>query len=337
MESIVLGSEVNYIAERAFAGCSKLTEIHIPASVKNIGDYAFHTAISLTKVSGCEGIVAIGNGAFSGGRDPWNNIIANSITDISLPNCLESIGSYAFAYNFSLTELHIPNSVSVIGEGAFSSMPSLKTLTLSNSITSIPNYLCSGCGQLQEIIIPESIVSIGDNAFEYCGLDNVVIGNNVESIGACAFSRCEYLANIVIPDATSVIEEYAFGACFSPKKIIIGSGMTKIKPNVFSEVEPDILECQAMVPPTVFSETFSDWQYENTTLIVPDESIESYKKKTHWKKFIHLEGADVDEINATSNTEIARYNINGCKVEDEYKGIIIVKYSDGSINKKIIR
>jgi len=46
--------------------------------------------------------------------------------------------------------------------------------------------------------------------------------------------------------------------------------------------------------------------------------------------------ADV-EIQETPKYEMARYDINGVPVSGDYRGLIIIKYSDGSSEKKFLK
>ena len=234
-----------------------------------------------------------------------------------------------------MEELILPESVVEVGSGAFYKMTELKTLHLSSALTVIPENMCFGCSQLSDILIPESIKTIGDAAFQYCeNLSDITIGNNVESIGSYSFSGTA-IESIVVPDATSVIEDLAFADCYRLKTVTLGSGMSKIKPNAFAGDELETLECRAITPPTVFSETFTDWQFENTTLIVPDESLDAYGSKAYWKKFMNRIGAAVETIDGSLTSLAMRYDLNGRVVNDAHKGITIIRNSDGTTKKLI--
>ena len=54
------------IGEHAFSGCSSLTSVNIPSSVKWIGSYAFYGCSSLTNINIPSSVTEIDRGAFSG-------------------------------------------------------------------------------------------------------------------------------------------------------------------------------------------------------------------------------------------------------------------------------
>ena len=142
IESYVIPSCVTSIGDRAFYGCSSLSEIVIPSCVTSIGNGAFY---------GC-----------------------HSLSEIVIPSCVTSIGDSAFSYCRSLSEIVIPSSVTSIGKDAFSRCVSLSEIVIPSSVTSIGKGAFSYCDSLSEIVIPSSVTSIGDSAFYNCkSLDNL--------------------------------------------------------------------------------------------------------------------------------------------------------------------
>ena len=99
------------IGEHAFSGCSSLTSVNIPSSVKWIESYAFSGCSSLTSVNIPSSVTYIGNGAFQD---------CSSLTSVNIPSSVTSIGGGAFSGCSSLTSVNIPSSVTEIGRYAFS-------------------------------------------------------------------------------------------------------------------------------------------------------------------------------------------------------------------------
>ena len=107
-----------------------------------------------------------------------------SLTSITIPNSVTSIGKVAFA-NSGLTSVNIPDSVTSIGDYAFANS-GLTSITIPNSVTSIREYAFYGCSSLTSITIPNSVTSIGKGVFWGCsGLSIVAVpdGLNITDTG----------------------------------------------------------------------------------------------------------------------------------------------------------
>jgi hypothetical protein len=113
-----------------------------------------------------------------------------SISNVSIPSSVTTIGMRAFNQCLNLTSVNIPNSVATIRPSAFSVCVNLESITLPNNITNISNGCFALCG-LTSVTIPNSVTSIGTEAFEDCSsLTSVTIPNSVVSIGSYAFCKC---------------------------------------------------------------------------------------------------------------------------------------------------
>ncbi len=100
----------------------KDTDFTVPASVKNIGDYAFANNSSIQSVKLPEGVKVLGNYAFSK---------STGLTSLDLGNSLESIGDLAFWNCSRLETLSIPTSLHSIGRNAFYGCSDLKFVVAS--------------------------------------------------------------------------------------------------------------------------------------------------------------------------------------------------------------
>ena len=147
------------VINRAFSGCSSLTNIVIPSSVTSIGDNEFGFCSSLTNIVIPESVTSIGNEAF---------IDCTSLNEINIPSSVTSIGNNTFNGCSSLTNIVIPSSVTSIGDSTFSGCSSLTSIVIPSSVTSIGDMAFILCTSLTEINIPSSVTSIGDNTFNGC-------------------------------------------------------------------------------------------------------------------------------------------------------------------------
>ncbi len=231
------GMVVTAIGDGAFAVCSSLTNVTIPASVTSIGDYAFRGCSSLTSIVIPDNTTYIGKYAFSGCR---------SLTSISIPYSVTFIGQYAFLGCDSLMNITVsPNNNCYMSVDNVLFDKSMTTLiyclstkegiyNIPDSVTYIENSAFRGCNNLINITIPDSVTSIGDRAFESCSsLTSVKIPKSMTSIGNEVFRECSKLTNATIPNGVTSIGHYAFMECISLKGISIPNSVTSIGGGAF--------------------------------------------------------------------------------------------------------
>ena len=86
---------------------------------------------------------------------------ANPIINVAIiPEFITKISDgSAFSECSSLTQVTIPSSVTSIGKYVFSECSSLKKVTIPSSVTSIGNYVFSECLSLTQITIPSTFKS----------------------------------------------------------------------------------------------------------------------------------------------------------------------------------
>lgn len=193
---------VTSIGENAFQGCSNLTHITIPDSIKSIGNRAFYLCMSLKT--------------------------------ITIPNSVTSIGTNVFADCINLTSAIISSSMRSIPMNTFYNCTSLINVTIPSSITRIESQAFYSCSNLKSIIIPDSVTIIRSHAFRYCtSLESIKIPNGVVRIEIHTFDDCVSLTNIIIPDTVIRIDDYAFDNCKGLKSMTIPDSVTSIGYDTF--------------------------------------------------------------------------------------------------------
>ena len=114
------------------------------------------------------------------------------------------------SYCTSLTSVTIPNSVTSIGDGAFGGCTSLTNVTIPNSVTSIGLECVQWLHQPHQHHHPQQRHQHRAEAFDSCtGLTNVTIGNGVTSIGDDAFRGCTSLTAITVDPLNSAYSSVA--------------------------------------------------------------------------------------------------------------------------------
>ena len=303
----------------AVNGISRITAAIIPEkvtydgmeyAVTSIEEYALSFCTSLVSVVIPCSVTSIGDGTFGN---------CTGLVSVDIPNSVTSIGDYAFMGCESLASVDIPNSVTSIGDYAFCKCTSLAYADIPHSVTSMGRYAFWGCSSLASVVIPNSVTSIGEGTFSYCtGLVSVDIPYSVTSIGDCAFLGCDSLASVVIPGSVTSIGDGAFTNCNNLKKLV----------------------CHATMPPVFADELWGAFVGVNKdacTLYVPQESLDAYKSAAHWKDFFNIATGVKNATKTSSATESERYSTDGTRLASPQKGINIIRMSDGTVKKVLVK
>ena len=145
----------------------------------------------------------------------------------------------------------------------------------------------------------KDVTIIGPEAFSGNKiLTSIVIGNKVKRISNKAFENCKRLKSTTLPNGIERIGEYSFAGCISLESLTVPSSIISFATGTFEncpKLKTLIIEKQT--PPTyrrfigdngsgyyVFgSNLFTD--NKTTNILVPLNSIETYKKTEDWKQY----------------------------------------------------
>jgi hypothetical protein len=143
----------------------------------------------------------------------------SSVTSVTIPNSVTSIGDYAFSQCSRLGGVTISTNVTSIGTKAFRGA-GLTSVTIPKSVTSIGDYAFGDCTHLTSVAIPNSVTSLGGYMFAYdTSLTSANIPTTVTSIGTAAFYDCSKLNSVTIPNTVASIGYYAFRLCTNLHKV----------------------------------------------------------------------------------------------------------------------
>ena len=124
--------------------------------------FTYDVAGGNATVTGCDGfcpallIIPSTLGGYPVTRIEGSAFDSSSLTSVTIPNSVLSIGDFGFAGNL-LTRVTIPNSVTSIGDYAFNSNH-LSRVTMPNSVTSI-GYAAFSSNRLTRVTIPNSVTA----------------------------------------------------------------------------------------------------------------------------------------------------------------------------------
>ena len=333
IQTLIIEKGVTSIGNYAFDDCNGLTKATIPSTVTSIKQGAFRSCSSLTGITLPSSIISIGEYAFSG---------CSGLTNVTIPNSVTSIGTNAFSGCSGLTNVTIPNSVTSIGTGAFGWCSSLSSVTIPSSVKSIESSLFSHCSSLKIVNIPNSVTGIGGEAFAKCtSLTSITIPNSVLIIGRSVFFECTSLTSVDIPNSVEIIGEDAFWNCASLMSITFPSSVTTIGESAFHGCNNlNSVIVQSSTPPSANYNTFTNY---TATLLVPTNSVNTYKTTEPWKNFksiVSLDGGDTPEPQKCEKPIISYVNgqlkmscaTEGVEYVTDIKDVDVKKHYDSTIS-----
>lgn len=256
LKSIELpNSGISTIPSGTFSGCSSLTNVWIPDSIKEIQSSAFEGCLNLVRTE------------YNGTASQWDEITIGESNEQLLASLLVCTGmpQNEVAYDLGSGTLYfdseagritgvddyvrnyaweivIPSkingvAVTSIGAEAFRESRRLTSVTIPNSVTSIGQSAFWGCDNLEEVILPNSVSIIGDSAFASCGsLKSISVPKSVAYIGCYAFSRCSDLSSVALKEGITVIDS-AFWSCNSLTAVTIPASVVYLDVDAFEFCE----------------------------------------------------------------------------------------------------
>ena len=327
------GTYYDKIGDYAFKGCSGLTSLTLPATITTIGKYAFEDCTGLTSLNLPAGITSIGRRAFGG---------CSGLTSLTLPAGITSISDEAFYLCSGLTSLTLPAGITSIGSDAFCGCSGLTSLALPAGITEIGGSAFFACSGLTSLTLPAGITEIGYQAFSYCsGLTSLTLPAGITSISDYAFYGCSGLTSLTLPAGITSIGEYAFSGCSRLTSLTLPAGITSIGEFAFSY-------CSGLTSIYVYAEkvprigryAFEGCASRKCTLYVPKGTYDNYRLSEfgYFENIVEFDATGIDKTTTSTDVEeVSRYSLNGQRLAVPVKGLNIVKYSDGTARKVVVK
>ncbi|MBO5773444.1 MAG: leucine-rich repeat protein, partial [Clostridia bacterium] len=129
----------------------------------------------------------------------------NTITEVVIPEGVETISAYAFANLTALTRVTLPSTLTTISYGAF-----------------------YGCSSLTEVKGLGNVKFINQDAFAFCKLDGTITFNRTIAIADYAFANNAELDRVVLSASTKSVGQYAFSGNTSLSSLTINADKIKL-------------------------------------------------------------------------------------------------------------
>lgn len=347
MSAVVVNSKCIGINGGAFWG-SEVKNVTLPKGMLAIDDYAFCQS-ALETINFPASLVYIGEQGFASTK------LSGELT---LPVNMPYVFDGAFAGNKLITSLVFPSGVKSIANHAFLGCEKLASIT------------CLG-SKAPEI---ETAYEDYDQSFYGCAASSVTVPKDCsasyKSVGwSDYFTVKESDMGVFKFVSTSPVDGSFYSAKWADMAydIVFDEPITIIQKNPeailregdeVSEIAGKVLEPDDAWYATsgsnkntlriwgadydMYTCTFSVNPAKAYTMIIPAGVVKNAAGETNERIVISVSGSDPTgvakiELGSGSTTEVARYNLNGQKVDKSHKGVTIIKMSDGTSKKVVVK
>ena len=179
LTTITLPDMLVYVGQGAFSNCQLLTSATVPSGL--VGDEVFKADSLLAEVTIGSEVTSLGRGVFNGCtalasvvlpqksslvRIGDEAFIRSGIVAINFEGLgtLTQFGDWAFAQS-SLSQITLPANVNTLGKGLFFYAPELTLVNLPEGVAEIPAYMLAGTQGVALDSLPDGVTTIGDYAF----------------------------------------------------------------------------------------------------------------------------------------------------------------------------
>ena len=194
LERVTAKGTITAIGNSAFKSDTALTEIPDLSQVTSIGDRAFYGCSALETVD-LHSVTTMGYGAFQGcdalsGEIDLSNLEVipghafcydPNITSVITCPTLRSIGDWAFIWA-GISTISLPETLNSIGSYTFYKASLSGTVALPDSLTQLGASAFSGCEKVEAIQIGSGLTDIPKDAFDGCKPKTITVNNRREDV-----------------------------------------------------------------------------------------------------------------------------------------------------------
>jgi hypothetical protein len=155
-------------------------------------------------------------------RNQVCDLIERKMTEITIPNNVTSIGSYAFNGCSKLTKITIPDTVTKINDAAFSYCPNLTELVFPESIEVLGIELIAGT-PIKTVVVPKNI-KFGNSCFRNATIETFIVENGATTLPIYCCSNCKSLKTVSLPNTLQSAKNSPFGGCTALEFVTLEQG-----------------------------------------------------------------------------------------------------------------
>ena len=344
MTSITIPNTITSMGEKAFYGCSNLTNV-------NISDIAawckidFHFLVNDYRNYSIDG--DSGSDFYYGGNPlrEAHHLYMNGeeIVNLVIPETVDSISFGAFYDCRGIRSVDTGSGVTYIAAEAFHIESyyeygeyikgNLEELTIGENVKQMGSSYGYWYGKWEQWLyagaLPSHVERVTYKAtscedvgfYSYWGggqltsFDEIIIDEGVKVLPV-VFSYNNNDLKIIYYNAKNCIcnySPYPFANCSNLNQIVIGSNVESIGDYMFYnqgyQLNLDTIICYATVPPVITINCFSETIYDRAILYVPENSLQAYRNADGWDEFWRIvamkESITPGDINGDGGVTIA--------------------------------
>ncbi len=213
--SDVDGKTVRALGDYTFYENTAVTQITIPDSLTDFGQFPFFACSSLNEFIVDEGndIYSVKDGILFGDNEQLIVCYppAKPETEYTIPDGVVALNPGAFATCTKLKAVTFPETLERMGLYCFAECTSLNNVVIPEKVSELSQFNFTGCTSLTDITLPDTMHTIGDGAFFSCtALNSIEFPEYIIEIGQCAFVSTGF-TEIEVPSTVQTIGYSAFG------------------------------------------------------------------------------------------------------------------------------
>ncbi len=271
LTEVTLPDTLEYIADYAFAGCTKLTQITLPENVVVLGKEVFGICTGLEafyvdednqNFTSVDGVLFSKDmtvlHCYPEGKQDAAYIIPEQtqeiekvrnahLTSVAVSADMKQFHNEFFCECPALTEYQVDPGNTMLDSvdgvvysedgSVLLAYPAGKTgeaYAVPAGVTEIGEYAFAANKSLCSITLPDDLKTIGRWAFSDCvGLERIVVPDQVETLGHRAFENCEGLVSLTLSKSLREIGSYAFFSCTGLTELTVPDGVTQLEDGLF--------------------------------------------------------------------------------------------------------
>ena len=309
--TFVIPSNLTDAYPSAFLGCDKVTAYEVEE-----GNTVFSSA----------------DGALVKGDELY--LVPGGVTGfLNIPEGVTSISANAFSGS-QVEGVGIPSTLTEVGQSDFSGAENLVRFTVADAN---PHYLVVGESFLVNKDDPR-ILLLGAPGLS----GEVTLPEGITGVNNYACSQCSKIERLIVPEGVTDIYDFAFGSCTGLTYLMTHQCFINCR-NLL-----DVYIYATEVPQSNGSVSFYGGA-KGCTLWVPEGTLEAYKadRGCGFMWFALQTGNSIKEMTSSgigaveagrgSVEETERYTLDGRRIEKPVRGVNIVRFSDGSTRKEMVK